>query len=110
MLLALLIAANLPGVSARSPVRAPPMSLSVAPEERVCPVEVAPWKDASNAWFFATGPTARLDDQELAAGTLASLIDLRMVRGVLQLFVVGSPMHTGLQFSTAGWKQRWPFC
>jgi hypothetical protein len=112
MLLALLLAANLPGVSARAPTRAPQILLTVTPEEHVCPgaLGAETWRDPSSARFFATGPTARLDEQELAAGVLAALIDLRLVRGALRLFVVGSPIRTGLQFTTAGWRPRWPFC
>jgi hypothetical protein len=108
----LLVAANLPGISARASPRALQISLSEVIEERVCPGAVSPeaWRDPSNAWFFATGPTARLDDQELAAGVLASLIDLRVVRGVLRIFIVGSPLRAGLSFTTAGWRPRWPFC
>jgi hypothetical protein len=108
----LLLAANLPGISAHAPARALQISLNDLAEERICPGVLAPeaWRDPSSAWFFATGPTARLDEQELAAGVLASLIDLRFVRGAMRLFVVGSPLRTGLQFTNAGWRPRWPFC
>src|SRR5947209_4480389 len=105
----LLIAAGLPGVSARAPTKALTISLETF-EEPACPGALADWRDPSNARFFATGPTARLDEQELAAGVLASLIDLRFVSGALRLFVVGSPLRTGLHFTSAGWKARWPFC
>jgi hypothetical protein len=108
----LLAASGLSSVSARAPARAVQITLMSVSEERVCPggLEPSGWRDPSNAWFFATGPTARLDDQELAAGVLAALIDLRFVRGALQLFVLGSPLRSGLQFTSAGWHARWPFC
>lgn len=109
MLLALLLAANLPGVTARPPVRAPPVSLEVAPEQHVCPAPL-PVKDPSSAWFFATAPAARQDDHELAAGTLAALIDLRLVRDGLRLFILGTPTNTGVHFTNVGWKPRWPVC
>ena len=107
----LLIAAGLPGVSARSPAKTLTISLETV-EERACTGALAPadWRDPSNAWFFVTGPTARLDEQELAAGVMSSLIDLRFVSGALRLFVVGSPLRSGLQFTNAGWRPRWPFC
>ena len=107
----LLIAAGLPGVSARSPAKTLTISLETV-EEPACPGAIAPadWRDPSSARFFATGPTARLDEQELAAGVLASLIDLRFVSGALRLFVVGSPLRSGLHFTNAGWRARWPFC
>ena len=46
-----------------------PMTLSLATEERACSGAFAPlaWRDASDALFFATGPTARLDQHELWA-------------------------------------------
>ena len=108
----ILLAANLPGISARAPARAVQFALTAMPEERLCPGSLAPeaWRDSSSAFFFATGPTARLDEQELAAGVLAALVDLRFVRGALRLFVLGSPLRAGLQFSTAGWRPRWPYC
>jgi hypothetical protein len=110
MLLALLLAAGTPEISARVPAQQ--IVLTLVPEEHVCAGALAPeaWRDPSNAWFFVTSPTARLDAQELASGVLASLIDLRVVRGALHLFVIGSPIRTGLQFTTAGWRPRWPFC
>ena len=108
----LLAAADLSSVSARAPARAIQITLTSVSEERVCPGALEPsgWRDPSNAWFFATGPTARLDDQELAAGVLAALVDLRFVRGALRLFVLGSPLRSGLQLTSAGWHARWPFC
>jgi hypothetical protein len=100
------------GISGRAPARGLEISLTSLPEARVCDLAVAPaaWPDASSGWFFATGPTARHDEQELAAGVLAPLIDLRFVGGALRLFLLGSPVRTGLRFTTAGWRPRWPFC
>ena len=113
MLLALLLAAGtaFPGVTAQAPAKLK-ISLTESTAQPVCAGALEPslWPDPSNAWFFATGPTARQDEQELAAGVLASLIDLRLVRGALRLFVLGSPLRSGLQFTSAGWHARWPFC
>lgn len=113
MLFVLLLAAGtaLPGVSAQVPAKLE-MALTETAEQPVCPgaLEPSSWPDASNPWFFATSPTARQDDQELAAGVLAPLIDLRLVRGALRLFVLGSPLRSGLQFTSTGWHARWPFC
>ncbi|SRR5260221_3552129 len=108
----LLAASNLPGVSSRAPARPVQLNLISIPEEHTCPGALEPsgWRDPSSAWFFVTGPTARLDEQELAAGVLASLIDLRLVRGALRLFILGSPLRGGLQFTSTGWHARWPFC
>ena len=108
----LIAVANLPTVSVRAPARPVQLELTSIPEEHVCAgaLEPADWRDPSNPWFFATGPTARLDEQELASGVMAALIDLRFVRGALRLFVLGSPLRTGLQLTSAGWRARWPFC
>jgi hypothetical protein len=104
----------LPGVSARmhAPVRVLEAALTSMPEEHTCLAAVAPeaWRDPSSARFFATGPTARLDAQELWAGGLVGLIDVRFARNMLRLFVLGSPLRAGLQFTPAGWRPRWPFC
>ena len=108
--LASVAARQLPGVSARA--RGPEISLRAAPEEPVCTgaLSPTPWRDPSDARFFASGPTARLDEQELAVGSLAPLIDLRAAFGALRLFVLGSPVRPGLRFTNAGWRPRWPFC
>jgi hypothetical protein len=105
-------AKELPGVTARAPARLSDAALTLALPEHTCgpALAPAPWHDASDARFFATSPTARLDDQELASATLASLVDLRFARGALRLFVFGSPVRPGLTFSRAGWVARWPFC
>ena len=102
----------LPGVSARVHQRVSEAALSALPDEHTCLAALAPeaWRDASDARFFATGPTARLDAQELWAGGLVGLIDLRFAHSALRLFVLGSPVRAGLQFSQAGWRPRWPFC
>lgn len=68
------------------------------------------WRDASAARFFATGPTARLDAQELAAGAIAPLISLRFGGGTARMIVLGSPIRSGLHFTTSGWRPRWPLC
>ena len=101
---------TVPHVSARAR-SAIDLALAPAPEGPVCrTIEPGRWRDASDARFFATGATARLDDQELAAGTLAPLVSLQLVRGTLRLFLLGSPMRPVLHFTTAGWQPRWPFC
>src|SRR5438105_1925596 len=107
-----LAARQLPGISARAPARGLEISLGALREEPVCTGAVAPtpWRDASDARFFAAAPTARLDEQELAAGSMAPLIDVRAALGVLRLFILGSPVRPGLRFTTAGWRPRWPFC
>ena len=102
----LLLAAGLPEVSTQPPVRVLEFSL----EERACPDALQPWADPSSAWWFATGPTSRLDSTELHAGVLAPLISLALVRETLHLLVLGSPLQSSLKFSTAGWRPRWPFC
>ncbi len=107
----LLIAAGVPGVAAHAPAPALELSLEEV-EEHACPGALAPeaWPDASDAYFFATGATARLDAQELHAGVIEPLLNLRWVAGALRLFVLGSPLRGGLQFTSAGWRPRWPFC
>ena len=56
----LLAAADLPSVSARAPARPIQIALASVTEEHVCPGALEPsgWRDPSNPWFFATGPTA----------------------------------------------------
>jgi hypothetical protein len=112
MLLALLVAAGSGlGVTVNAPAR---LEMSLLPtESQSCSGVIEPtgWRDPSSAWFFATGPTARLDEQELAAGVISSLLDLRMVSGALHLFVFGSPLGTGVRLTRSGWRAaRWPFC
>jgi hypothetical protein len=99
--------ADVPGVSAR-----PQLSLAIGAKEQVCAGVVAPqpWRDASDALFFATGPTARLDAHELWAGSLVPLAALRYAAGGLHLVVLGAPAQTQLRFTRLGWRPRWPFC
>jgi hypothetical protein len=97
----------------RSVSSAPHLSLSVTPEEQVCAGALAPlpWRDASDALLFATGPTARLDEHELwAANSLAPLLAIRYAAGGLHLILVGFPAQTQIRFTGAGWRPRWPFC
>ncbi|HTO98555.1 MAG TPA: hypothetical protein VMK66_16010 [Myxococcales bacterium] len=91
---------------------AKPLSLTIKPDEQVCAGTLAPppWRDASDARFFATGPTARLDMHELWAGSLEPLAALRYAAGVLHLMVLGMPTQTQIRFTSAGWRPRWPFC
>jgi hypothetical protein len=98
---------------------ADPVSLStraqttLAPEEQVCAGVLAPlpWRDASDAWSFAAGPTARLDEHELwAANSLVPLAAVRYAGGGLHLILVGFPAQTPIRFTAAGWRPRWPFC
>ncbi len=105
----LLAAAPVPVVTAPAPAR---VEITLLPETELCTgvLEPDPWRDPSSAWFFVTGPTARLDQYELSAGTIAALIDVRFARGAVHLFVLGSPIRSGLQFTNAGWRPRWPFC
>lgn len=89
------------------------LSLSIAPEEQVCASAIAPlpWRDPSDAWLFATGPTARLDEHELwAANSLVPLAAIRYAVGGLHLVLVGFPAQTQIRFTRAGWRPRWPFC
>lgn len=97
---------NLSGAAAQ-------LSLSIGPEEQVCAGVLAPlpWRDPSDAFFFATGPTARLDEHELwAANSLAPLAAVRYAAGGLHLIVVGFPAQTQIRFTRVGWRPRWPFC
>jgi len=91
---------------------AAPMSLILATEEHVCSGGFAPvaWRDASDALFFATGPTSRLDQHELWAGALAPLLAARYLAGTLRLLGLGVPTQTQLRFTDVGWLPRWPFC
>ena len=98
---------------------ADPVSISsttetpLAPEEQVCAGVLAPlpWRDASDAWTLAAGPTARLDQQELwAATSLAPLLTIRYAAGGLHLVLAGFPAETPIRFTAAGWRPRWPFC
>jgi len=92
---------------------AAPLDLSLASaEQRVCAAVVSPepWRDASDAIWFATGPTARLDQHELWSGVLAPLLSMRVAAGVPHFFVLGTPLQTALRFTPSGWRPRWPGC
>lgn len=107
---AALAGTSIPFVSAAA---APRLRVEIAEPlaERACAATVTlPWRDASDARFFATGPTARLDSQEKAVFTLAPLIGLRIVGGEAQLLVLGVPPRGGLHFTTSGWRPQWPLC
>jgi hypothetical protein len=88
------------------------LSLALAAEEHVCSAAFAPqpWRDSSDALFFATGPTARLDQHELWAGALAPLLAARYLAGTLRILGLGVPTQTQLRFTQVGWRPRWPFC
>jgi hypothetical protein len=89
--------------------------LTLAPEEHACeyPGGFPRWQDASDAFLFVTGPTARHDEQELWATTLTPIVTLRFGDGLLHLVVLGVPVlipEPGLQFTSRGWRPRWPLC
>jgi hypothetical protein len=107
----LLLAA--PMARAADPVSLSTSETPLAPEEQVCAGVLAPlpWHDASDAWSFAAGPTARLDEHELwAANSLVPLLAIRYAAGGLHLVLVGFPAQTPIRFTAAGWRPRWPFC
>lgn len=99
------------------------LSLTVAPEEPFTgsleehgcssfAAQMEPWHDASDPLFLATGPTARLDSQELAAGSMAPLVTTRYAGG-LSLLVLGVPLVVPLpaiRFHATGWRQTEPPC
>src|SRR5262249_10829049 len=92
-----------------------PLTLTLAQEDLVCDPRawIKPWADVSNPVAFATGPTARLDEQELwAASALAPLLALRYADGALRIVVVGVPvvLLSALEFTTRGWRRSWPMC
>ena len=88
------------------------LSLTIKPDEQVCAGALVPvpLHDASDARFFATGPTARLDMHELWAGSLEPLVALRYAAGILHLVALGTPTQTQIRFTSAGWRPRWPLC
>jgi hypothetical protein len=88
------------------------MWLFLAPEEHSCAGPVSTWHDPSDAAFFAKGPTARLDAQELWAGGLPtfSLAGARYDTGVLRLVVLGVASRTKIELGRSGIRSRWPFC
>src|SRR5258705_10529578 len=91
-LVVLALTVAVPAARAEKPVRAPAqMWLFLAPEEHSCAGPVSTWHDASDPVFFARGPTARLDSQELWAGGLPffSLIGVTYANGLLRLGGLG---------------------
>jgi len=88
------------------------LSFAVNPEDQVCAGVLAPqpWRDASDALFFASGPTARHDSQELWASQMQPLAAIRYVTGTLRLVLLGTPTSTQVRFTALGWRPRWPFC
>ena len=89
------------------------LALPLNTQEMACavPAGMQPIADASDPVFFATGPTSRLDQEELSAVTLAPLVALRFDDGMLHLLVVGMPTRaTSFGFRFAGWRPRWPLC
>jgi hypothetical protein len=95
----------------------PPLqqTLTATPEVETCtPTTATPFalKDASDPLWFASGPTAQLNAEELHANMLAPLISVGVVAGSPRLFVVGAPAGTSLRFTNHlyGWTPRWPFC
>jgi hypothetical protein len=89
------------------------LALPLAAQQPVCavPAGMPSIPDASDPVFFATGPTARLDAEELSAHTLAPLMAIRFDDGMLHLLVLGMPTRaTSIGFSFTGWRPRWPIC
>jgi hypothetical protein len=90
------------------------VALNVVPESNSCAVGTAaplPVRDASDALWFASGPTAQLDTEEMHLVNLAPLLSLvAAVDGTMKLYAVGAPVGTSLHFTQAGWAPHWPFC
>jgi hypothetical protein len=88
------------------------LALAAATEREVCTVGVAPepWRDASDARWFATGPTSRLDMHGLWVGVLVPLVNLRIIQGTAHTLVLGVPLQAGVRLTSAGWRLRWPGC
>jgi hypothetical protein len=111
--IAILLLVAAPQAGAAGPVNLAASETTLAPEEQVCAGVLAPlpWRDASDAWTFAAGPTARLDEHELwAATSLAPLATIRYAAGGLHLVLFGFPAETPIRLTAAGWRPRWPFC
>ena len=100
---------------------ASPLSLQLAAPQvslQTCTFEAQPftWRDASDAMVFASHPLAWHDMEELAAVTLAPLVNLALDGSRLRLFLLGapalSPQRLTLRWAGAhtGWTARWPFC
>jgi hypothetical protein len=111
--IAILLVVAAPLAGAAEPVSITASETTLAPEEQFCAGVLAPlpWRDASDAWTLAAGPTARIDEHELwAATSLAPLAAIRYAAGGLHLVLVGFPAATPIRFTAAGWRPRWPFC
>jgi hypothetical protein len=110
----MLVGLSLAAPLARAQLAAPPvpaqMWLFLAPEEHVCAGPALPLHDPSDPVFFATGPTARLDQHELWAGGLSPMVALRYDGGVLRLAVLGAPVQTRIDLNRFSLRSRWPFC
>jgi len=112
-LLMLTVTVASPVARAESTITAPSqMWLFLSPEEHSCAGPVSTWRDASDPVFFAKGPTARLDSQELWAGGLPfySLLGGRYDAGVLRLVIIGVATQTKIEVNRSGIRSRWPFC
>ena len=107
-----LVSLAAPAAQAEAPALSTQLSLAVNAEEQVCAGVLAPqpWRDASDALFFASGPTARLDEHELWASAISPLVAVRYVTGTLRLVLLGAPTSTQIRFTALGWRPRWPFC
>ena len=81
-------------------------------DQQICASVVMPpaWRDASDPVWFATGPTAKLDQHELWVGALVPLAWIRITRGAPHLFVLGVPAETQVRLTPSGWRPRWPAC
>jgi hypothetical protein len=98
------------------PTASPPLrtTLSVTPEIETCaPTTALPFelKDASDPLWFASGPTAQLNAEELHANMLRPLVSVGVVHGAPHLYIIGAPAGTSLGYTlSGGWRPRWPFC
>jgi hypothetical protein len=89
------------------------VALSPIPETEACvwTVQPLPIRDAADALWFASGPTASLNQEELHAYSLAPLVNIAILGNQGRLFIVGAPVGTQLRFNPAtGWAPVWPFC
>ena len=109
----LVLAAAAPGARAQQTAAVVPgqMWLFLAPEEHTCAGPVSSWRDASDPVAFATGPTARLDAQELWAATgLPPMVAARYGSGVLRMVILGVASQTRIELNRSTVRSRWPFC
>jgi hypothetical protein len=107
-------AANLPLPETALHVSPLQVALNVVPETNSCAVGTAaplPLRDSSDALWFASGPTAQLDTEEMHLITLAPLASLVATHdGTMRLYALGAPVGTALHYTQAGWQPHWPFC